>query len=128
MHFLTLLIALLTLGAGVSAVKPKWDDLLKVWDIGKVPKINGAPLNNMGNCGSKIKEGGWACGRFPNADSQPRVIYTCQDGRLRRRETCKQGTKNDACVRNWRKKGRAFYPFVEADNLVCVQKKDANKA
>jgi hypothetical protein len=112
MHLPTLLTALLTLTAGVSAVNPRWNDPLKVWDIGRIPKrTDGQPLQDMGSCGSKIKEGGWACGRFPNADSQPRVIYNCQNGRLRRRETCKKGTKNDACVRNWRKKGKAFYPF-----------------
>lgn len=128
MHFQSLLIALLTLIAGVSAVNPKWNSLLQVWDIGKIPKrTDKQPLRDMGSCGSTIKEGGWACGRFPDADSHPRVIYNCQNGRLRKRETCAKGSKNDACVRNSRRKWKAFYPFEAADQVVCVQKKHAQK-
>ena len=131
MHFQTLstlLPSLFALMASVSAVNPVYHDLLKVWDIGGIPKRpDGQPLQDMGACGSKIKEGKWGCGRFPHANSAPRVTYICNHGRLRRVEHCKEFSKNNMCVRNSRRKGKAFYPFEPADDLVCVKKKDAQK-
>ena len=85
-------------------------------------------VNDMSSCGPNIKEGKYGCGRFgPGLARTLRVIYVCTNGRLRRRETCKRGSKNDMCVRNSRRKGKAFYPFEAADQLVCVKTKDALK-
>jgi hypothetical protein len=131
MHFKSTIIALLTLAAslpGATAVNAVWNDQLKVWDIGNIPwgSNKQEPLMSMGRCGPNIKEGGWACGRFgPGLGRVPRVIYFCQNGQLRKRETCRRGTKNDMCVRNSRRKGKAFYPFEAADQVVCVKSKDA---
>jgi hypothetical protein len=127
MQFTTTLLALLTLGAtlhGASAAV--WNDRLKVWDIGRVrakPNDPYTPMTEVGPC-NHVKEGGYGCGSFgPGHDVALRVIYNCQRGTLRRTETCKVNQKNNACVRNWRKKGRAFYPFEPADKVVCVQRK-----
>jgi hypothetical protein len=133
MYFKSAIITvLLTLAAtlpGATAVKPVWNDQLKVWDIGNVPWMPNnkqEPVKNMGSCGSKIKEGEMACGRFgPGLGRVPRVIYFCRFGQLLKRETCKREAKNNMCVRNNRRKGKAFYPFVSADQLVCVKSKDA---
>jgi hypothetical protein len=131
MQLQSILLAILTLGAtlpGALARDSKWHPVLQVWDIGGVPaKPNqpNEPFSNVGSCGPNIKEGGWGCGRFPIAGSAPRVIYRCTNGKLQKRETCRAGTKNDMCVRNSRRKGKALNPFVAADQLVCVQKKDA---
>jgi hypothetical protein len=134
MQFKSIAIALLTLGAslpGATAVNPVWNDVLKVWDIGNVPwkpLDKKEPFSNMGSCGPKIKEGGYACGRFgPGLGRFPRVIYFCQNGKLRKHETCRRESKNNMCVRNSRRKGKAFYPFEAADSLVCVKSKDALK-
>lgn len=134
MQFKSIVIALLTVGAtipGTTAVKAVYNDNLKLWDIGNVPWMPNnrqTPVQDMGSCGPNIKEGKYGCGRFgPGLARTLRVIYVCTNGRLRRRETCTRGTKNDMCVRNSRRKGKAFYPFEAADQLVCVETKDALK-
>lgn len=128
----TLLTLLLTLAAtfpSATAVNPVWNDQLKVWDIGNVPWTAAnkqEPVRNMGSCGSKIKEGEMACGRFgPGLGRVPRVIYYCRFGKLLKREWCKREAKNNMCVRNSRRKGKSFYPFTASDQLVCVKSKDA---
>ena len=131
MHFKSTLVAFLTLAAtvpGVTAVNAVWNSQLQVWDIGNIPWTNNKaePRMSMGSCGPHIKEGGWACGRFgPGLGRVPRVIYFCQNGQLRKRETCRRESKNNMCVRNSRRKGKAFYPFEAADQVVCVKSKDA---
>ena len=132
MQFKSIIIALITLGAtlpGAAAVKPVWNDQLKVWDIGNVPWHPGnpkEPFNDMGSCGSKIKEGDSVCGRFgPGLGRVPRVIYFCRNGRLTKSSTCRRESKNNMCVKNSRRKGKAFYPFENGNKIVCVKSKDA---
>jgi hypothetical protein len=127
MQFTSTLLALLTLGASLHAASAAvWNDRLKVWDIGRVrakPNDPYTPVTEAGPC-QGIKEGKYGCGSFgPGHDVSLRVIYTCQRGTLRKTENCKVNQKNNACVRNWRKKGKAFYPFEAADKVVCVQRK-----
>ena len=132
MQLKSIILALFTIGAtlrGAAAVKPVWNDQLKVWDIGNVPWHPGnlkEPMNDMGSCGSKIKEGESACGRFgPGLGRVPRVIYYCRYGRLLKSQTCRRESKNNMCVKNSRRQGKAFYPFVHPNQLVCVKSKDA---
>lgn len=56
-----------------------------------------------------------------------RAIYVCEKGRLIHRETYRDLDRNDRCVKNERRKGKKFYPFVSGDWIVCVAKKDANR-
>jgi hypothetical protein len=114
----SLLLTLLILFTTALAVKSKWNSLLQVNDIGFVrPKPNqpNEPVSSPGSCG---------CGRFQGG---MRAIYRCTNGQLQIKETCRKGNKNDMCVRNSRKKGKAFYPFEIAEDVVCVQSKDAKK-
>lgn len=136
MQFKSIIIAVLSLGVtlipSASAERPAtWNDKLQLWDIGKVgwlPNDKKTPVKDAGSCGGRIKEGGWACGRFgPGFDVNLRVIYYCSNGRLRKRETCNRDSKNNMCVKNSRRKWKAFYPFVTSEQLVCVKRKDALK-
>ena len=137
MQFTTTLCTLLAIGAATfpstSAATnwaDKWNDQLKVWDIGRVPSKPGRPnqvVDYMGSCGG-IKEGHYACGSFgPGKIVAMRAIYVCTNGRLARKEVCHESDKYNRCVKNQRRKGKKFYPFNNGAKVVCAKRKDVEK-
>jgi len=137
MQFTSTLCALLAIGAATlpsasAATKwdDKWNDQLKVWDIGRVPSKIGRPseaVDFMGSCG-EIKEGYYGCGSFgPGKIVAMRAIYRCVNSRLVRAEVCGENAKYSRCVKNQRRKGKKFYPFNNGEKVVCAKKKDVEK-
>ena len=51
-----------------------------------------------------------------------RAIYQCNRGEMTMVELCKQNLQKNRCVKNSRQKGKAFYPLVSGEKIVCVQK------
>jgi len=113
-----------------------WNDHLKIWDIGTVTSTrgdwafyrDGAPY--AGRCNS-VPEGEYACGSFEEREVNAlRAIYRCKDGRLELAETCHEGDEHakDRCVKNGRRKGKKFYPFVSEDKVVCMKASKVEKA
>jgi len=138
MQFTATLCALMAIGAATlpsaSAVQwaDKWNEDLKVWDIGGVPSKPGRPSQAVdympGGCG-EIKEGYYGCGSFgPGKIVAMRAIYRCVNQRLVRAEVCGENAKYNRCVKNQRKKGKKFYPFNNGDKVVCAKRKDVKKA
>jgi hypothetical protein len=115
-----------------------WNDQLKVWDIGAVSSTlgdwnwyrDGAAF--AGRCGDiNLQEGDYACGSFKERDVNAlRAIYRCSDGWLELVETCHEGDKHakDRCVKNGRRKGKKFFPFVDGKKVVCQKKSKVEKA
>lgn len=109
-----------------------WDTKLQIYKIGDVPsagpKQPARAAEWMGRCGGDdIQEGEYGCGNFKAYGSG---IYKCvrykDDGYwLKRHEVClwANGTGGQ-CVRNQRKKGAKYYPFVSGKKMVCVQPTD----
>ena len=128
--FLALAITLPTASATREAKDWQWNDELKLYDIGNPrvthwskPHISGG-LATGGYCGV-IKKGGWGCGSVREKGvTALRGIFRCEKGLLKWKETCHEDSKNNRCVKNGRRKGKRFYPFVTADKVVCVNKKD----
>ena len=126
------LLALTTFTPTASAAV--WNDKLKVWNIGRVAttqkwdgKYRTWPVRDAGSCGG-IPNFGYVCGSSKDRGVMAlRAIYVCEKGRLIHRETCRELDRNDQCVKNERRKGKKFYPFVSGDRIVCVAKKDANR-
>lgn len=117
---LTVLFALIaTLSTLPLASAGSWNELLKVWDIGRVSSNGNAPSKWAYRCGG-IPEGGYACGAFQTR--KLRVIYRCEKGWLKYTEMCKG---DNVCVKNSRKKHKKFYPAVKDDKIVCVERKRA---
>ena len=138
MQFTTTLLALLAIGAinlpsASAAVKwaDKWNEDLKVYDLGRVPSRIGHPNEAtyyMGSCG-EIKEGYYGCGSFgPGKIVALRAIYRCVNSRLVRAEVCEEKSKYNRCVRNQRRKGKKFYPFNNGAKVVCARKRDVETA
>lgn len=102
-----------------------WNKKLKVWNVGGIPSVPGFPglaSGDIGPCGG-IPEGGDVCGSFgPGKTTAMRAIYTCKKGRLSLREMCSESLGKNRCVKNSRRKGKAFYPFVSGEKIVCVNK------
>ena len=134
-----LAISALTAAASAAfATAVTWDDQLKVWDIGAVSSTpnnwaferDGAPV--AGRCDDvNLDEGDYACGSFKEKDVDAlRAIYRCSDGWLELVETCHEGDKHakDRCVKNGRRKGKKFYPFVDGKKVVCQKKSNVEKA
>lgn len=129
MHLSNLLTLALTPTLSHAAT---WNKQLQVYDIGRVssmPGFSGLPQTYAGKCGG-IPEGGWVCGSFgPRKKVAMRAIYQCQKGKLKYKQLCNVGDKNNHCVKNGRsgRGGKLFYPFVGKDKIVCVPKKQAMK-
>ena len=109
-----------------SASAAKWNKKLKVWNVGGIPSVPGFPglaAGDIGPCGG-IPEGGDVCGSFgPGKKIAMRAIYTCKKGRLTQREICSENSDKNRCVKNSRRSGKKFYPFVSGEKIVCVNKK-----
>ena len=122
--FFALLAILATLLPSASAAK--WNKKLKVWNVGGIPSVPGFPglaAGDIGPCGG-IPEGGDVCGSFgPGKKIAMRAIYTCKKGRLTQREICSENSHKNRCVKNSRRSGKKFYPFVSGEKIVCVNKK-----
>ncbi|KAM0691438.1 hypothetical protein Q7P36_010209 [Cladosporium allicinum] len=138
MQFTNPLLALLAIGAinlptASAAVKwaDKWNEDLKVYDLGRVPSKIGRPneaTDYMGSCG-EIAEGYYGCGSFgPGKFVALRAICRCVGGRLVKAEVCEESDKYNRCVRNQRRKGKKFYPFKNSAKVVCAKRKDVEKA
>jgi hypothetical protein len=105
-----------------------WNDQLKLYTIGTVSSTHGWAYQNSPNpVGSRcdnVPEGDYACGSYEEKEVEAfRAIYRCKDGFLELTETCHEGDKyhkNNRCVKNGRRKGKRFYPFVPAEKVVCV--------
>jgi hypothetical protein len=108
-----------------SASAATWNKKLKVWNVGGIPSVPGFPglaSGDIGPCGG-IPEGGDVCGSFgPGKTIAMRAIYTCKKGRLTQREICSESSDKNRCVKNSRRKGKSFYPFVSGEKIVCVNK------
>jgi len=64
------------------------------------------------------------CGSFgPGKKIAMRAIYTCKNGRLSLREICAERSEKNRCVKNSRRSGKKFYPFVSGEKIVCVGRK-----
>ena len=133
-------VALSSLAAAVSgasiAQTAIWNDHLKIWDIGAVTSTrgdwafyrDGAPY--AGRC-NNVPEGEYACGSFVERDVNAlRAIYRSKDGWLELAETCHEGDQHakDRCVKNGRRKGKKFYPFVSGNKVVCMKASKVEKA
>lgn len=133
MQFETTLTTLLVLAAttiqGASAAK--WNSKLQVWDLGRIPSVPGFPGLAQGSPGkcAGIPEGGYACGSFgPGKVIAMRAIYQCKDGWLTQQEICSENAKYNRCVKNGRRTGKKFFPFVDGDKIVCQKKSAVEKA
>lgn len=128
MQFKITFFALLTLLTFASAAK--WNKKLQVWNIGQVPSVPGFPglaKPEVGPCGG-IPEGGYVCGSFgPGKHVAMRAIYSCRKGKIVQREICAAKSDKDRCVKNERRSGKKFYPFISGDKIVCVSKAQAKK-
>lgn len=127
MQLTNLLTLAQTLTSTVSAAT--WNKKLQVWDIGRVPSQPGFPglaQTYAGKCGG-IPEGGWVCGSFGPKKVAMRATYQCTKGKLKLKELCESGSKNNPCVKNGRsgRGGKLFYPGQGKDKIVCVQRKHA---
>ena len=124
--------AFFTLFALMALILPgtfaaKWNRKLKVWNVGTISSVPGFPglaPADIGKCGG-IPDGGYVCGSFgPGKKVAMRAIYSCRKGLLVQREICSESDVNNRCVKNERRKGKKFYPFVSGDKIVCVNKSD----
>lgn len=106
-----------------------YNDQTKLYHIGEVNMEGSRAAEWMGLCGgSDIPAGDYACGLFGENGTKGTAIYKCTywrgDGNyyLKRAETCLwAGTGyGGQCVRNQRRKGKKFYPFVDCKKAVCV--------
>lgn len=127
MQLTSLLTLALTLTSTASAAT--WNRQIQVWDIGRVASMPGFPglaQTYPGKCDG-IPEGGWVCGSFGPKKVAMRAIYQCTEGKLKLRELCNSGNKNNHCVKNGRsgRGGKLFYPSQGKDKIVCLQKKHA---
>ena len=135
MQLQSTLFTLLALATALPAASAaKWNDQLKVWDIGRVPTEVKAgshtfrPLETMYACGG-IPEGGWVCGSFEDRGVNAlRAIYRCDRGRLRLRDVCYENEKYNRCVKNGRRKGKKFFPLKSADQIVCQTRSNVEKS
>ncbi|KAM0708211.1 hypothetical protein Q7P35_004861 [Cladosporium inversicolor] len=130
--------ALTTAVSAAFATTATWNDQLKVWDIGAVSsnpgnwafERDGTPV--AGRCGDvNFGEGDYACGSFKGRDVNAlRAIYRCSHGWLELVETCHEDDKHakDRCVKNGRRKGKKFFPFVDGKKVVCQKKSNVEKA
>lgn len=113
-----------------SASAAIWNDELKVWTIGAV-KITGHSVTSADRYPEKwparcdnVPEGGYACGSYEEKEVDAfRAIYRCKEGWLELVDTCHEGDRfsSNRCVKNGRRKGKRFYPFVSAHKVVCVK-------
>lgn len=120
--FFALLALVTTLPSASAAI---WNDQLKVWDIGQVPSKPNHPdqaVDYWGACGG-IPEGGYVCGWFESDGVNAlRAIYSCVNTVLVINEVCGESARHNRCVKNSRRKGKKFYPFSNADRIVCESK------
>lgn len=114
---------------GTSAAT--WNSKLQVWDLGRIPSEPGWPglaKEYPGKCGG-IPEGGYACGSFgPGKIVAMRAIYQCEKGWLTRVQVCGENDLYNRCVKNGRRKGKKFFPFVDKSKIVCQKKSAVEKA
>ncbi|KAM0706091.1 hypothetical protein Q7P35_006640 [Cladosporium inversicolor] len=127
MQFKITFFALLAIPAVIlpSASAAEWNKKLKVWNVGGIPSVPGFLGLTSGDIGPccGIPNGGDVCGSFgPEKKIAMRAIYACKKGRLTLREVCGENAKGKRCVKNSRRKGKAFYPFVSGKKIVCVNK------
>lgn len=128
MHLANTLTYALALIASLPIVSGeyRYDPKMKVRMIGDIPGMVKQPrraAKYMGRCGGPdVREGGFACGNFKSIGT---TIYKCEKGRLKKFEQCywANGTGGQ-CVKNERKKGFKYYPFVDGKKVVCVQPTD----
>jgi hypothetical protein len=139
MHLQSILLAMATFTATVSAFSKTavWDDHLKVWNIGAVSSTpgnwafyrEGTPV--AGRCDDvNLREGDYACGSFKEGEVNAlRAIYRCTDGWLEIAEMCHEGDGHakNRCVKNGRRKGKKFYPFVDGKKIVCQKESSVEK-
>lgn len=110
----------------------EWNDQAKLYSIGQIPhvrKSSRAP-KWMGRCGGNdVKVGDYACGLFGKNGKKGTGIYKCvedpahyEGAWLQFSEVClwAGGGYGGQCVRNSRRKGKKFYPFVDGKKAVCV--------
>jgi len=135
MQLQSTLLALLTLAATLPAVSAAtWNDHLKVWDIGRVDtvKVNGPhrvkPVGVAMACGG-IPKGGYVCGSFEDEGVDAlRAIYRCDSRGLVLDSTCYESNKEqNRCVKNGRRRGKRFHPFLNANQIICQSKEQVEK-